>query len=101
MLGIAHASLGAGFYISEVGTPGSLGTAGVSNPSNTHGADSVWSNPAAMTGIDCRTVVGGMTLALPKIEFNPRVATRGGSDGGNAVARRWDRPTQITLIDSA
>ena len=30
----------AGFYISEVGTPGSLGTAGVANPVNTKTADS-------------------------------------------------------------
>ena len=30
----------AGFYISEIGTPGSLGTAGVANPVNTVSADS-------------------------------------------------------------
>jgi long-chain fatty acid transport protein len=65
-------------------TPGSLGTAGVANPTNNHGAESVWTNPAGMTGIDRRTLDGGMTLALPKIEFSPSVATKGGSDGGNA-----------------
>jgi hypothetical protein len=36
----------AGFYISEVGTPGSLGTAGVANPVNTYSADASWTNPA-------------------------------------------------------
>jgi len=32
--------LAAGFYISEVGTPASIGTAGVANPTNTISADS-------------------------------------------------------------
>jgi long-chain fatty acid transport protein len=84
LLVAAQSAAGAGFYISEVGTPGSLGTAGVGNPTNTRGGDSVWTNPAGMTGIDRRTLVGGITLALPRIEFSPRVAGRGGSDGGNA-----------------
>jgi long-chain fatty acid transport protein len=84
LLAAARAGMAAGFYISEVGTPGSLGTAGVGNPTNARGAESVWTNPAGMTGIDRRTVVGGVTLALPRIEFSPRIAARGGSDGGNA-----------------
>jgi long-chain fatty acid transport protein len=84
LLGAAQALIAAGFYLSEVGTPGSLGSAGVGNPTNTRGADSVWTNPAGMTGIDRRTVAGGMTLALPKIEFSPDIAAKGGSDGGNA-----------------
>ncbi len=84
LLGAAQALMAAGFYLTEVGTPGSLGTAGVANPTNNRGAESVWTNPAGMTGIDRRTVDGGMTLALPKIEFSPSVATKGGSDGGNA-----------------
>ena len=35
-----QSALAAGFYISEVGTPLSLGTAGVANPTNTISADS-------------------------------------------------------------
>ncbi len=34
-----HQCLAAGFYLFEVGTPGSLGTAGVANPVNTYTAD--------------------------------------------------------------
>ena len=76
----------AGFYITEVGTPGSLGTAGTANPTNNQGADSAWTNPAGMTGIDReRVMAGGMTLILPKIEFDPsQNTTAPGSDGGNA-----------------
>ena len=55
----------AGFYISEVGTPGSLGTGGAANTTNTVGADSSWTNPAGMTGVKSDTIVGGMTFLVP------------------------------------
>jgi long-chain fatty acid transport protein len=74
----------AGFYISEVGTPGSLGTAGVANPVNTFSADSSWTNPAGMTGLQQDEMLAGMQLLVPKIEFDSSVAEAGGSDGGNA-----------------
>lgn len=77
-------ALAAGFYLTEVGTPGSLGTAGVANPTNTFGADAAWTNPAGMTGLQEDTIVGGLQLVLPKIEFDSSVATSGGSDGDNA-----------------
>ena len=56
LLGFAVLSLAqpigaAGFYISEIGTPGSLGTAGVANPVNRITADASWTNPAGMTGL--------------------------------------------------
>ena len=44
--------LAAGLYIPEVGTPVSVGTAGVGNPTNTGSADAAWTNPAGMTGLD-------------------------------------------------
>ncbi|MCP4288819.1 MAG: hypothetical protein GY792_31080 [Gammaproteobacteria bacterium] len=75
---------GAGFYLSEVGSPGSLGTAGVANSTNTVGADSSWTNPAGMTGLQQDTMMNGVQLILPKIKFDSSVATSGGSDGGNA-----------------
>jgi long-chain fatty acid transport protein len=74
----------AGFYISEVGTPGSLGTAGVANPVNTKTPDASWTNPAGMTGLDQEQMMVGMQLLIPKIEFDPDIAEAGGSDGGNA-----------------
>ena len=74
----------AGFYISEVGTPGSLGTAGVANPVNTFSADSSWTNPAGMTGLKQDEMLAGTQLVIPKIEFDSSVADAGGSDGGNA-----------------
>ena len=74
----------AGFYISEIGTPGSLGTAGVANPVNRVSADSSWTNPAGMTGLQRDEVLAGFQLLAPKIEFDPSIAEGGGKDGGNA-----------------
>ncbi len=72
-----------GFYISEVGTPCSLGTAGWQTV-NTISADSSWTNPAGMTGLKQDEMLAGLQLLLPKIEFDSSVAEAGGSDGGNA-----------------
>jgi len=79
-----QSALAAGFYISEVGTPLSVGTAGVANPTNTIGADSSWTNPAGMTGLDQSSIVGGFQVVAPNIRFDSSVAEAGGSDGGNA-----------------
>jgi long-chain fatty acid transport protein len=81
---ITESALAAGFYISEVGTPLSVGTAGVANPTNTIGADSSWTNPAGMTGLDQSQMVGGFQVVAPNIRFDSSVAEAGGSDGGNA-----------------
>ena len=82
---VSQAGLAAGFYISEIGTPGSLGTAGVANPVNTVGADSSWTNPAGMTGLKKDTeVMAGAQLLVPIIEFDSSRASKGGKDGGNA-----------------
>jgi long-chain fatty acid transport protein len=74
----------AGFYITEVGTPGSVGTAGVINPTNDHGPDSVLTNPAGLVWLEERAMTIGFMAALPTIEFDPDVAEAGGSDGDNA-----------------
>jgi long-chain fatty acid transport protein len=74
----------AAFYISEIGTPGSLGTAGVANTTNVFGADAAFTNPAGMTGMEQDSVLGGFQMVIPKIEFDPGIAEAGGSDGGNA-----------------
>jgi long-chain fatty acid transport protein len=80
-----QSALAAGFYISEIGTPLSLGTAGVANPTNTIGADSSWTNPAGMTGLNHSVILGGFQVVSPKIEFDSSNATTGnGGDGGNA-----------------
>lgn len=84
MLLVSQTLTAAGFYISAIGTPGSLGTAGVANPTNNRGADSSWTNPAGMTGLQHDTITTGMQFILPKMEFESSVATSGGSDGGNA-----------------
>ena len=90
-LGAAGNSMGAGFYISEVGTPGSLGTAGAANPTNTFGADSAWTNPAGMTGLDEETIYSGIQVVAPKVEFDVKSAefvasgrSLAGDGGGNA-----------------
>jgi long-chain fatty acid transport protein len=95
LAGFSGSALGAGFYLSEVGTPGSLGTGGVANPTNTFGADAAWTNPAGMTGIDRAQVLGGVQVVFPSIEFDTKEARNNlslaplagpvrGDDGGNA-----------------
>lgn len=81
---LSNTAHGAGFYISEVGTPGSLGTAGVANPVNNQGADSSWANPAGMTGLDKSQFMSGMTMLAPQIRFKSSFASKGGGNGGNA-----------------
>jgi long-chain fatty acid transport protein len=76
--------LAAAFYIPEVGTPVSLGTAGVVNPTNTISADAAWTNPAGMTAQNGDHILTGLMVIVPKVEFDSSVAEAGGSDGGNA-----------------
>lgn len=83
LLAAAGPAWSAGLYLTEVGTPGSLGTAGVANSTSRLGPDTAWTNPAGMFGVEQRTVVGGFSLAVPRIEFSPSFATGGGDDGGN------------------
>ncbi|MEA2078968.1 MAG: outer membrane protein transport protein [Pseudomonadota bacterium] len=47
-------------------------------------ADSSWTNPAGMTGLQQDEMLAGMQVLVPKIEFDSSVAEAGGSDGGNA-----------------
>jgi long-chain fatty acid transport protein len=77
-------ALAAGFYLTQIGTPASLGTAGAANATNTVGADAAWTNPAGMTGIDSDVFVAGAQVVVPKMEFDPSRADAGGEDGGNA-----------------
>lgn len=81
---LASSAHGAGFYLQELGTPHSLGTAGVANATNTQGADASWSNPAGMVYIEDDQVLAGLQVIAPNMEFDTSVATGGGSDGGNA-----------------
>ena len=66
LLLISNSIFAAGFYLSEIGTPGSLGTAGVANPVNNQGADSAWTNPAGMTGLDKSQFMGVCKCFYPK-----------------------------------
>ena len=79
--------LAAGFYISEVGTPLSLGTAGVANPTNTYSADSSWTNPAGMTGLKQSSIIAGLQAISPNIQFDSSNAStaNGGNDGGKGI----------------
>ena len=81
----AEQSMAAGFYLTQIGTPMSIGTVGVTNTVNTWGPDSAWAQPAGMVNLkEDRVGVTGLTLLAPKIEFDSSVADAGGSDGGNA-----------------
>ena len=78
-------SMAAGFYLTQVGTPMSIGSVGVTNTVNTWGADSAWSQPAGMVNLEEDSIgVTGLSVLLAKIEFDSSVAEAGGSDGGNA-----------------
>ena len=80
-LPVAHAG---GIYLSEIGSPNSLGTAASGNVTNRDIADSAWTNPAGMTGIDEAQMLTGLQVLVPKTEFESTVAEAGGGDGGNA-----------------
>jgi long-chain fatty acid transport protein len=96
LLVVTNTVLGAGFYSPSVGTPGSLGTAGVANPTNTRGADASWTNPAGMTGIDRQHILSGLQVILPSVKFNAKSVRNNsvlpsfqgpvrGDNGGNAA----------------
>lgn len=80
-----QAATAAGFYLSEQGTPVSVGTAGVGNPTNTTTADAAWTNPAGMTGMTEDSILTGLVVSTGKVEFDSSVADAGGSDGGNSL----------------
>ena len=90
-LAFIDTSSAAGFYLAEIGTPGSLGTAGVANVTNNVGVDATWTNPAGLTGIaPGHHAATGFQVAVPQIKFDVdsvnsigRVPS-GGDDGGNA-----------------
>jgi long-chain fatty acid transport protein len=96
LLAMSNAAFAAGFYSPSIGTPGSLGTAGVANPTNTRGADAAWTNPAGMTGIDQQHILTGFQLILPSVKFSTKSAENlsvlprfqgpvQGDNGGNAA----------------
>jgi long-chain fatty acid transport protein len=74
----------AGFYLAELGSPRSSGTAGVANVTNNTGPDAVWSNPAGLTGMARPAILTGATLIAPTAKWDSDVAEAGGIDGGNA-----------------
>ena len=79
----SHAMAG-GFYLTQIASPGSVGSAGVANSVNNWAADSAFTNPAGMTGLQEDTVMGGVQVLAPFMRFDSSIATAGGSDGGNA-----------------
>jgi len=93
---MTNAAFAAGFYSPSIGTPGSLGTAGVANPTNTRGADASWTNPAGMTGIDQQHILTGLQVIVPSVKFNAKSVDNNailpsrqgpvrGDNGGNAA----------------
>ena len=55
-----------GFYLSQVGTPSSVGTAGAANVTNRWGADAAFTNPAGMTGLEGNVVFSGTAAPHPQ-----------------------------------
>jgi long-chain fatty acid transport protein len=84
ILCLSQNSYGGGFYLPEVGSPGSVGTAGVANVVNNFGTDSALTNPAGMTGLYRDQVLFGNQVLIPWQEFDSSIAEAGGNDGGNA-----------------
>jgi len=81
---ISQNILAGGLYLSQIATPGSVGTAGVGNVVNTYTADASFTNPAGMTGIQNDAFLAGIQVAIPIVKFDSSVSTASGSDGGNA-----------------
>ncbi len=73
-----------GIYLSEIGSPNSLGTASSGNVTNRELPDASWTNPAGMTGLDEASMLIGLQVLFPSVEFESEIAEAGGSDGGNA-----------------
>ncbi len=82
----ATPAIAGGIYLTEIGSPYSLGTASSGNVTNYRVADAVWTNPAGMTGIDGSEMLVGVQVLIPKVEFESTLAEAGGDDGGNAGA---------------
>jgi long-chain fatty acid transport protein len=82
----ATPAIAGGLYLTEVGSPYSLGTASSGNVTNRRSADSAWTNPAGMTGIDGSEILVGLQVLVPQVKFDSTVAEAGGDDGGNAGA---------------
>ena len=81
----APANHAGGFYLSQIGTPSSVGSAGAANVTNRLGADAAFTNPAGMTGLEGNVVFVGQQFLVPKMEYDPSVKQGGrGGDGGNA-----------------
>ena len=74
----------AAFYVSEVGTPGSLGTAGAANVTNDRGPDTAWGNPAGLVGVESGTMFVGLQAIAPTMKWDTDAAEKGGVDGGDA-----------------
>jgi long-chain fatty acid transport protein len=70
--------------LTQLGTPGSVGTAGVINVVNTYTPDSAFTNPAAMTYLQEDAFMSGVQVVIPEVKFDSSIAGKGGSDGGNA-----------------
>jgi long-chain fatty acid transport protein len=76
--------LAGGAYLSEIGTPASVGTAGAANVTNTLTADAAWTNPAGMAHLQGDEALLGFQVLIPTVRFDSEIAESGGSDGGNA-----------------
>jgi long-chain fatty acid transport protein len=86
LLLVTTSAFAGGIYLSELGTPASLGTAGSANVVNNVSADAVYTNPAGMTGIEEDVILSGLQVLLPNVRFDSDIAEAGGSDGGNAAS---------------
>ena len=86
MVALAQGSaLAGGFYLPEIATPGSVGTAGAANPTNTLDASAAITNPAAMALLEAdKAYMAGGQIMAPHFSFDSKIASGGGSDGGNA-----------------
>ena len=88
--------MAAGFYLSEIGTPTSIGTGGVANPTNTHHADAAWTNPAGMTGLDQDSMVAGLQTVSVKLSVGGKPGTQHGQVLGQIRRAAGTAPTPNT-----
>ena len=79
-----EAARSGGIYLSEIGSPNSLGTASSGNVTNNELPDASWTNPAGMTGMDEASMLLGIQVLFPSVKFEAEIAEAGGTDGDNA-----------------
>jgi long-chain fatty acid transport protein len=84
LAGLPHGAQAGGAYLTQIATPGSVGTAGVANVTNNFDPSAAVTQPAGLTGLKGDNWRVGAEALIPVNKFDSSIAEAGGGDGGNA-----------------